>query len=204
MWFNDIFFFFNVSQWCITRLSISVQPWTWLMECVRYLFSRRSKYHSIIWKSGVHNRSLVLSCSYLWYVECRPFHASIMNVDNRRGLPLLWYRKTNGRAKRHFCFSGTDEVIVGEEMEISLNKLYIWNQQTTGNPMLVFLSRVSLVFINWQIFILHFHYDNFSLTETFSLQNVRSPRGNRFPKRKRKLDKMLRSYAWFLQSVSMI
>ena len=130
--------------------------------------------------------------------------ASIMNVDNRRGWPLLWYRKTNGRAKRHFCFSGTDEVIVGEEMEISLNKLYIWNQQTTGNPMLVFLSRVSLVFINWQIFILHFHYDNFSLTETFSLQNVRSPRGNRFPKRKRKLDNMLRSYAWFLQSVSMI
>ena len=112
--------------------------------------------------------------------------------------------KTNGTSKRHSCFSGTDEVIVGEEMEISLNKLYIWNQQTTGNPMLVFLSRVSLVFINWQIFILHFHYDNFSLTENFSLQNVRSPRGNRFPKRKLKLDKMLRSYAWFLQSVSMI
>ena len=51
--------------------------------------------------------------------------ASFMNVDNRSGLPLLRYRKTNGTTKRHFCFSGTDEVIVGQEMEISLNKLYI-------------------------------------------------------------------------------
>ena len=31
-------------------------------------------------------------------------------------------------------------------------------EMTAGNPMIVYLSRVWLFFINWQIFLLHFHF----------------------------------------------
>ena len=35
------------------------------------------------------------------------------------------YIKENGEAKGHSCFSGTDEAMFGEDMEISKNKLHI-------------------------------------------------------------------------------
>ena len=98
------------------------------------------------------------------------------------------------------CFSGTDEAMFGKEMEISKNKLHIWNQQKTGNPMMVFLSRVSLFFINWQIFSLHFHYDNFQMSETFWFRNMRSEHGDLFPEEKTRIENY-ENYERILQTV---
>ena len=49
-----------------------------------------------------------------------------------------------------------------KEMGRSLNKLYIWNQQTMGNPMVVFFSPFYWFFEICPFFFLRFHYDRFS------------------------------------------
>ena len=144
-------------------------------------------------------------------MRCCPVHNSIIKVYNRSEeltIKTSFYyvvvRNTDGRFVPSPCVPGTNEAIVGEEMGISLNKLYIWNQQTIWNPMLVFLSPFYCFFEKCQFFFLHFHYDNFLILETFWLRNVRSGHGDRFPKKKWESDKRKEIYERILQTVSTI
>ena len=111
---------------------------------------------------------------------------------------------TDGRFLTPTCVPGTNGAIVGEEMGISLNKLYIWNQQTMGNPKWYFFLPFYWFFEICQIFLLHFHYDNFQILETFWHENVRSGHGDHFPKKKRELEKRVKNYERILQTVPII
>ena len=55
-----------------------------------------------------------------------------------------------------------------------------------------------------QFFLLHFHYDNFQILETFWLRNVRSGHDDHFQKKKQESDKRVKNYERILQTVPII
>ena len=59
-------------------------------------------------------------------------------------------------------------------------------------------------FDNLVFFLLHFHYDNFLILETFWLKNVRSGHGDHFPKKKWESEKREENYERILQTVPII
>ena len=91
---------------------------------------------------------------------------------------------------------------VSEEMIATERGGHIRAQLDEGIQNICILTYIYHFFWKTPFFLIHFRYENLRILWTFSLQNMRFGRGNRFPKRKRKLGKTLRSYAWFLQSVS--